>query len=84
MVTLCCCVPDGHKLWKNMFFLGAIPVIILGHVNAFLLTDPNAEHRPEFVPYEYLRIRTKVPPPSNNTYIVVHYYIFLQTGILPT
>jgi hypothetical protein len=54
------CLVDGHKLWKNMFFFGAIPVIVLGHVNAFFMADPNAAHRPEFAPYDYLRIRTKV------------------------
>ncbi len=43
-----------------MFFFGAIPVIVLGHVNAFLMVDPNQAERPEFAPYDYLRIRTKV------------------------
>ena len=49
---------SGWKIWRNSFFLGAIPVIILGHINAFGLGE---EHeRPEFKPYDHLRIRTKV------------------------
>ena len=48
----------GYKNWKKAFFFAAIPVIILGHVNAFGM----AEHpkRPEFKEYDYMRIRTKV------------------------
>merc|ERR1711962_1147390 len=51
----------GWKLWKNVFFFGCIPVIILGHVNAFGMDD-GSPHRPEFVAYDYLRIRTKKFP----------------------
>ena len=61
-------------MWKKGFIIGAIPVIILGHVNAFLMTDgwlfvclfvyiffAGSEHNPpEFVPYDHLRIRSKV------------------------
>jgi cytochrome c oxidase subunit 6a len=53
-------IVGSYKLWKKMFFFGAIPVIVLGHVNAFLMVDPNQAERPEFAPYDYLRIRTKV------------------------
>jgi hypothetical protein len=53
-------IAGSYKLWKKMFFFGAIPVIVLGHVNAFLMVDPNQAERPEFAPYDYLRIRTKV------------------------
>merc|ERR1712189_157980 len=50
----------GWKLWRNIFVAGAIPVIILGRVNAFGMGE---EHeRPEFIPYEHLRIRTKKFP----------------------
>merc|ERR1711872_238828 len=27
--------PDGWKMWKKAFIFAAIPVIVLGHVNAF-------------------------------------------------
>ena len=44
---------DGYKVWKKAFFFGAIPVITLGHINAFILVEE--AKRPEFVPYEHLR-----------------------------
>jgi hypothetical protein len=53
-------IAGSYKQRKKMFFFGAIPVIVLGHVNAFLMVDPNQAERPEFAPYDYLRIRTKV------------------------
>merc|ERR1712204_127074 len=39
--------PDGWKMWKKMFFLVGIPVIVLGHVNAFGMADGSA-HLPMF------------------------------------
>ena len=52
-------------MWKKLTFFGAIPVVIFGHYMAFRPyffpypgEDPHA--RPDFVPYDYLRIRTKV------------------------
>ena len=36
---------DGWKIWKKVFFLVAIPVIVVGHVNAFVLPDPSDHHR---------------------------------------
>jgi len=51
---------DGYKIWKKVFFIVAIPVIILGHVNAFGMSDGSEHVPPPFVPYDHLRIRTKV------------------------
>jgi hypothetical protein len=46
------------QVWKNAFFFGAIPVIILGNINAFAMGEEPTP--PEFVPYDHLRVRTKV------------------------
>ena len=51
-------------MWRNLTFFVAFPVIVLAHINVFM---PHADGhkdavRPDFVPYEYLRIRTKVTP----------------------
>merc|ERR1712189_78902 len=60
----------GWKLWRNIFVAGAIPVIILGHVNAFGMGE---EHeRPEFIPYEHLRIRTKKFPWGDGNHSFIH------------
>ena len=48
------------KMWKNLFFFAAVPVIIASTVNAFYLADPSEMDPPPFVPYDHLRIRTKV------------------------
>ena len=52
-------------MWKKLTFFGTLPVIAFAHYMAFRPyfnpypgEDPHA--RPDFVPYEYLRIRTKV------------------------
>ena len=49
-------------MWRNLTIYVAFPVIILAHINAFLphAAGHEVKHRPDFVAYEYLRIRTKV------------------------
>ena len=47
-------------MWKNLFFFAAVPVIIASTINAFYLADPSEMDPPPFVPYDHLRIRTKV------------------------
>ena len=68
MLTTVKCVSDliwsivgGYQTWKKGFIFAAIPIIILGHVNAFGMADESAHTPPEFVPYDHLRIRSKVP-----------------------
>ena len=53
---------DGWKMWKKLTLYVAFPVIILAHFNAFLPAADGHEEkiRPDFVAYDYLRIRTKV------------------------
>jgi len=50
----------GWKIWKKVFVFGAVPAIILGHINAFVL--PEHEPRPKFIDYDHLRIRNKAFP----------------------
>ena len=61
---------DSYKNWKKAFFFAAIPVIVLGHVNAFGM----AEHpvRPEFKEYDYMRIRTKAFPWGDGNHSLFH------------
>merc|ERR1711955_67994 len=40
----------GWQVWKKGFIFAAIPIIILGHVNAFGMADESAHAAPEFVP----------------------------------
>merc|ERR1712183_379032 len=64
--------PDGWKTWKKIFYFCAVPVIILGNVNAFYLADPAEHERPPFVPYEHLRIRTKGFPWGDGNHSLFH------------
>ncbi|XP_072949338.1 cytochrome c oxidase subunit 6A1, mitochondrial-like [Epargyreus clarus] len=49
----------GHKLWKNLSFFVAFPAVGLGMLNAYLAHQEGGHERPEFIAYDYLRIRTK-------------------------
>lgn len=55
---------EGVKLWRNLSFFVAVPAIGLAMVNAYVGEKEHIEHmkehRPEFVPYEHLRIIKKV------------------------
>ena len=60
-------------MWKNLFFFAAVPVIIASTVNAFYLADPSEMDPPPFVPYDHLRIRTKVTTGSLIfNYLLIH------------
>merc|ERR1712107_142861 len=63
---------DGWKIWKKVFFLVAIPVIVVGHVNAFVLPDASEHDPPPFVPYDHLRIRTKKFPWGDGNHSFIH------------
>ena len=51
---------SSYTKWRTMFFVIAVPAMIAAHLSAFVYVDPESHKRPEFVPYEYLRMRTKV------------------------
>ncbi len=49
------------KKWRSLTFFVAVPAIILANLNAFMPKEGKDPHaRPDFVPYEYLRLRSKV------------------------
>ena len=51
------------KLWRNMSFFVALPATAIMAVNVFLHVKEEMDcppPRPEFIPYDHLRIRTKV------------------------
>jgi cytochrome c oxidase subunit 6a len=52
------------QLWQKLFFLICIPAIGLSALNTYLIEKEHHEHynRPEFKPYEYMRVRTKPFP----------------------
>ncbi|KAF2351512.1 Cytochrome c oxidase subunit VIa, partial [Trinorchestia longiramus] len=47
----------GMKQWRLASYLVAFPAVALCMVNAYLSHEDHG--RPEFIPYEHLRIRTK-------------------------
>lgn len=49
----------GWKLWKRLSLFVAFPAVALCMLNTYLEHQKMTVHRPEFVKYEYLRIRNK-------------------------
>ncbi|XP_058464432.1 cytochrome c oxidase subunit 6A1, mitochondrial [Malaya genurostris] len=50
----------GYKIWKKLSFFVAFPAVGLCMLNVYLKHQEEHGHaRPEFVPYEHLRIRNK-------------------------
>ena len=52
----------SERTWKMFSVFGAIPILIACHYQSGMFGDATIDHskRPPFVPYEHLRIRTKV------------------------
>merc|ERR1712126_724039 len=63
---------SSWKVWKNLFFFAAVPVIIASTINAFYLADPHEMDPPPFVPYDHLRIRTKKFPWGDGNHSLIH------------
>lgn len=68
----------GHQpnpeLWRRIFYFVCCPAIVLSMINTFLAEKEHWEHykRPEFKPYEYLRIRTKKFPWGDGNHGLFH------------
>ncbi len=58
----------GTKMWKSLTLFVAIPIVVLASINEFMPKEGKHHERPEFVPYPYLRIRTKA---SGVSYVAV-------------
>ncbi|KAL7645817.1 UNVERIFIED_CONTAM: hypothetical protein RMT77_002714 [Armadillidium vulgare] len=53
-------LPSSVKQWKMVSFLVALPGVALCMLNVYLKESAADHHaRPEFVPYDHLRLRTK-------------------------
>merc|ERR1712142_556305 len=63
---------SGWKKWRNAFVFIGIPCIILGHVNAFGLSDPEEHARPEFIAYDHMRTRNKRFPWGDGNHSLIH------------
>ncbi|XP_025089280.1 cytochrome c oxidase subunit 6A, mitochondrial-like [Pomacea canaliculata] len=64
-------VHGGTKKWKMISLLVALPGVAVGYINAFVLHCSHPE-RPEFVPYPYLRMRTKKFPWGDGNHSLFH------------
>jgi len=69
--------PADVKTWKMLTFLVGGPAIIFGHYMAFRPhfapypgEDPHA--RPDFVAYDYLRLRSKAFPWGDGNHTLFH------------
>ncbi|XP_055618009.1 cytochrome c oxidase subunit 6A2, mitochondrial-like [Toxorhynchites rutilus septentrionalis] len=69
----------GRKLFMMLSLFVAFPAVGLCMVNAYL--QPDDHERPEFVPYEHMRIRTKRFPWGEGTKSLFHNP---RTNALPT
>ncbi|XP_058056781.1 cytochrome c oxidase subunit 6A2, mitochondrial-like [Anopheles bellator] len=64
----------GYKTWKNLTFFVALQTIGLCFLNVYLAHQEARGHhpRPEFVPYEHLRIRNKRFPWGDGNKTLFH------------
>lgn len=62
----------GYKVWRNISLFVALPAIALCAVNCYLSHINHTHERPEFVKYDYLRVRTKRFPWGDGQHSLFH------------
>ncbi|KAK5641729.1 hypothetical protein RI129_010276 [Pyrocoelia pectoralis] len=64
----------SYKLWKKLTYFLAFPAIALCGINCLLAHQKEKEehHRPPFVKYDFLRIRTKRFPWGDGNHSFFH------------
>ncbi|XP_075220001.1 target of rapamycin complex subunit LST8-like [Lycorma delicatula] len=63
---------EGVKLWRNLTFFVSFPGIALAMANTYISHTAHHEERPEFILYEYMRIRTKKFPWGDGNHSFFH------------
>ena len=68
-------------MWRNLFFLAAIPAIALVNINVEFFEEKHPK-RVDFHPYEYMRKRQKKFPWGDGNHSLFHneYYNALPEG----
>ncbi|XP_063983699.1 cytochrome c oxidase subunit 6A1, mitochondrial-like [Diachasmimorpha longicaudata] len=64
----------GVKLWRNITYFVALPTVALALLNTYLMEKEEEKtlRRPEFKPYDHLRIRTKRFPWGDGNHSLFH------------
>ncbi|XP_002738468.1 cytochrome c oxidase subunit 6A, mitochondrial-like [Saccoglossus kowalevskii] len=66
----------GAKTWKLLTYLVAVPGVVVCMANAYMKETEHLnhlkEHRPEFIAYPHLRIRTKPYPWGDGNHSLFH------------
>ncbi|XP_014206186.1 cytochrome c oxidase subunit 6A2, mitochondrial [Copidosoma floridanum] len=63
----------AEKMWRNLTIFGVPVALLLAGINCYLLEKEEEHHpRPEFIPYEHLRIRTKKFPWGDGNHSLFH------------
>ncbi|CAI9588863.1 unnamed protein product [Staurois parvus] len=60
------------RTWKILTYVVALPGVAVCMLNAYLKTQHHSHERPEFVPYEHLRIRALKFPWGDGTKSLFH------------